>query len=492
MLDPSTTSKEWWKIARSQLGVDKIKNVPPLIINDKIIINDIKKCECFNEYFVKECSSHIDPIKLSASIDSLNILSDNLVDSYEPLEMFIITPSDVNNILKSVDINKANGPDGISNRILKICNNQLSEPLALVFNFALKTGKYPSEWKNANLIPIFKKGDRQLMKNYRPVSLLSQTSKIFERIIYNKIYDHCKINNILTEKNSGFKKLDSTINQLIHFSHKIYQGLEDEEKIGIIFLDISKAFDSIWHKGLVFKLRKYGIKGSILKLIESYLSGRKQRVVIDGFLSEFLEIFCGVPQGSILGPLLFLIFLNDIVDNIDSIMSLFADDTALASIRKTWFEVETDLNKSLIKLQNWSENWHLNFNADKTFYMMISNNRTKKDKQEKLNLLLSNSPIKKISEHKHLGVIFNEGLTWSNHINYTCGRASKSLGLLYKNRKCFNRATLIKLYFSMIRPIIEYGSILYDNLTLSDEHRLENLQRRAALICTGALPRSES
>lgn len=170
-------------------------------------------------------------------------------------------------------------------------------------------------------------------------------------------------------------------------------------------------------------------------------------------------------------------------------MSLFADDTALASIKKSWSAVELDLNESLLKLQNWSEKWFLNFNVTKTFYMMISN---KHSDNERLNLSLLNLPISKVSEHKHLGVIFNDKLTWSDHVIYTCNRVSKKLGLLYQNRKFFNRATLIKFYFSMIRPMIEYGSILYDNLTIADENKIENLQRRAALICIGALPRSET
>ena len=169
---------------------------------------------------------------------------------------------------------------------------------------------------------------------------------------------------MLTSKNSGFKKCDSTVNQLIHLTHLIYRGLDDGKKIAAVFLDVSKAFDSVWHDDLLFKLEKIGIRGKLLNWFHSYLSGRSQRVLINGKFSKFMYIHFGVSQGSILGPLLFLIYLNDIVDNIVSDILLFADDTSLLNISNSWDLVQTQLNLDLLKLHDWSVKWLISFNAD--------------------------------------------------------------------------------------------------------------------------------
>ena len=182
---------------------------------------------------------------------------------------------------------------------------------------------------------MYKKNDKSCITNYRPISLLPCPSKVVERLVYNELYAYCSKFNLLSEKNSGFKKLDGTINQLINLTNKIYQGLNDEHEIAMIFLDLSKAYDRICHKRLIYKLRKIGIKGTLLKWIESYLSDRSQRVVYGGTTSDFIKIFGSVPQGSILSSLLFLIYLIDIEAGIKSDMFMFADDVALMNKFKT-------------------------------------------------------------------------------------------------------------------------------------------------------------
>ena len=182
----------------------------------------------------------------------------------------------------------------------------------ILANASFNSGCFPSAWKKSNIVPIFKKGEKTSVSNYRPISLLSCTSKIIERVVFNELYDYCVKNNLLSEKNSGFKKNDGTINQLINLTNKIYQGLDDENEVAMIFLDLSKAYDRICHKHLLYKLQKIGVRGSLLNWFESYLYGRSQRVVYGGKTSEFLDIWGSVPQGSILSSLLFLIYRNDI------------------------------------------------------------------------------------------------------------------------------------------------------------------------------------
>ena len=383
-------------------------------------------------------------------------------------------------------MNKSSGSDKIGNIILKNCWSTVSLPLSILFNRSILDSEFPSAWKMVDVCPIFKKNDPQDCSNYRPISLLSPTSKILERIVYNKLYQFCSDHGILTSRNSGFKKLDSTVNQLIHVSHLIYKGLDSSKKIAAIFLDLSKAFDSVWHDGLLLKLEKLGIRGKLLKWLRSYLTGRRQRVFLNGKCSYFLSITSGVPQGSILGPLLFLIYINDMVTNIESEIFLFADDTSLFSIASNWNLVQETLNRDLIKLSDWSNKWLISFNASKTVYMEISN----KPCGSQIVLKLNDTILTRVTSHKHLGLVLNSAFTWSDHVTYICNKVSKKLGMLYKSKTRLNRNSLVRLYCTWIRPMIDYCSQCYDNLSTSDCLRLERLQRRAALTCTGAISRS--
>ena len=193
---------------------------------------------------------------------------------------------------------------------------------------------YPELSKYANDSPIHKKSDKQLVNNYRPISLLPICAKIFEKLLFANIYNHLVTNNLITSNQSGFRPGDSTTNQLLHLVHLIHSSFDhkDSHEVRSVFLDISKAFDKVWHEGLLFKLEQNGISGSLLKLMSSYLSKRKQRVVINGFASDFGEIKSGVPQGSVLGPLLFLVYINDLEEGIKSKVKFYADDTSLFSI----------------------------------------------------------------------------------------------------------------------------------------------------------------
>ena len=216
-------------------------------------------------------------------------------------------------LIRSLDTNKAHGCDDISSSMIKICDESIVEPLYLIFENCLKSGVYPPQWKKANIIPIHKKGNRQSKENYRPISLLPIFGKIFEKLMFDAIYSHLCKNSLLSQHQLGSRPGDSTVNQLLSITNDIYKDFEEvsSREMRAIFLDLSKAFDSVWHDGLIYKLKVNGISGNILQLLQNFLKDRKQSVVLNGKTSsKWKSISAGVPQGSVRGLLFFLIYIK--------------------------------------------------------------------------------------------------------------------------------------------------------------------------------------
>ncbi len=241
-----------------------------------------------------------------------------------------------------------------------------------------------------------------------------------ERIVYNALYNFFKVNGLLSERNSGFKEKDSTINQLVHLCHQIYQGLDNAKDICLVFLDVSKAFDKGYHPALLHKLERMGVSGNLLTWLGSYLSGRKQTVVINGVCSESKSINASVPQGSILGPLLFLAYINDLVDDLETTPYLFADDT----------------------LDKWAAQWRVTFNASKTVYMIVSNRRN----VVYPNLKLSGVNLTRVYDHKHLGMVFSHDMKWGAHIDSILQKAFNRLNGIRRIKSIVPRSIRESLY----------------------------------------------
>ena len=238
--------------------------------------------------------------------------------------------------------------------MLLLCGDTIVPPLKIIFESILTSGIFPDVWKTANVLPIFKKENKQLVENYRPISLLPIMAKLFGRLLFRTLYNYFQSNNLITKKQSGFRPGDSATNQLIDFVNDIHRLLHKKDSLEVraVFLDISKAFDKVWHDGLIFKLKQNGIEGITLTLLPSYLSNRKQRVALNGFNSEWAPIESGVPQGSVLGALLFLRYMNDLETNIKSPVKFFADDTMLYSIVSDPSISAEELNHDLNLISN--------------------------------------------------------------------------------------------------------------------------------------------
>ena len=255
--------------------------------------------------------------------------------------MFQFTANDITSIINKLDPNEAHSHDMISIRMTKLCGDSIYKPLEMIFKSCLNQGIFPAEWKKANVVLVHNKGDLQCVKNYRSVSVLSVFSKIFERLIYKAMFKHFLDSNVIFSNQSGFKPGYSGINQLIALNHVIFKGFEDGLEVRYVFLDISKAFNKVWQEGFIYKLHHSSICGNLLQLLINFLNSRKQRVLLNGQFSSWGFINAGVAQGSIIRPLLFFIYINDLTENLTK-------------------QVGEDLDKIL----EWAFQWKMSFNPD--------------------------------------------------------------------------------------------------------------------------------
>ena len=307
--------------------------------------------------------------------------------------------------------------------------------------------------------------------------------KVFERCMFKYIFNYLRDNKLISVNQSGFIPGDSTVNQLVSIHHDICMALENHTDIQLIFFDISKAFDKVWHKGLLHKLKCIGIKGPLFNLLSDYLYNRKQRVVLNGTCSSWQNIQAGVPQGSVLGPILFLIYINDIGSNLLSKASLFADDTSLSKHITDPIISNSEIQDDLNTIQSWATKWQVTFNPLKSEALMIAlrPNRYIHD------FTFQNHSINNVDTHKHLGLIWNNDVSWKSHLSTVISKASKRIDMLRALKFKLDRTSLEKIYFAFIRPIFEYASVVWDSAPrhLYIFTNMEKLQIAAARVVTG-------
>ncbi len=355
--DPNTGPKKYWSTLNKLIHKHKLTKIPPIRNANNNLVTDVsEKANVFNTFFASQC----------ALIDNGSVLPFSVQAPNHHLNTINFNEAKILAFIRALDVNKAHGWDEISIRMIKICDESLLKPLMNIFQHSLSTGKFPDDWKKGNVVPIHKKGDKSIVKNYRPVSLLPIFGKLFEKCIYDTLYSHFQDHNLFSTCQSGFRKGDSCISQLLSITHEIFKGLDANPSLDTrgVFLDISKAFDRVWHDGLLFKLETYGVSGPLLSLLRDFLSGRVQRVTLNGYSSIWKLIQAGVPQGSILGPLLFLIFINDLLEDLESVVKIFADDTSIFSAVHDQLESAGKLNRDLVRISDWAYQWKMSFNPD--------------------------------------------------------------------------------------------------------------------------------
>ena len=397
------SQKDWWRTLKYFISPDSRQLFHRCVKNGMIYTDDKEKANILNQFFTDQ--SILDDT--NATLPSLNQIPQH------KLESISISPHEVEDILKILKTGKAAGPDSIDNRLLKELSGPLSTPLTDLFNFSLATGKVPSLWKQAHVTPIFKKNDPPDVANYRPISLLNTIGKVLEKIVHKYVFNFLNDHHAITTLQSGFIPGDSTVNQLVDIYNTFCQALGAGKEVRAIFCDISKAFDRVWYKGLLFKLNSVGISGSLLQWFTDYLDCRKQRAVIPGVSSNWSKIEASVPQGSILGPLLFLLYINDIVENINSSIRLFADDTTLYIIVDNPVQAANQLNSDLLKIHQWATKWLVTFNPSKSESVIFSRKRYKLNHP---NVFMNQQPTEEVNSHKHLGIFLSSDCIWHEHL----------------------------------------------------------------------------
>ena len=305
-----------------------------------------EKAQIFNDYFLLQCT----PLDTGSEIPS------GVNETASTVQDFSISDERILNIIRNRNQSKAHGWDEIPVRVIKMCDNSLTIPVKLIFMNCLRRGIFPEIWKRANVVPVHKKLEKHLKENYLPISLLPIFGKILEKLIYDSLFSHLEKENLLNPNQSGFRPGDSTINQLLSIIHSIHSAFDCNPTLEVrsVVLDISKAFDKVWHEGLIYKIRRCGVAGNLLLLLQSFLSNRKQRTVLNGQSSTWGNVQAGVPQGSILGPLLFVIYINDLAQNLRYKVKLFADDTSLFTTVQDPQAAASDMNHDLDLITSWA------------------------------------------------------------------------------------------------------------------------------------------
>ena len=398
-----------------------------------------------------------------------------------------VTTEGVQKLLEHLDPKKAIGPDMIPTVILKEFADIVAPILRAIFQQSLDSGKVPSDWKQANITAIYKKGNKQDPANYRPVSLTSVSCKVLEHIVYRQIMDHLDRHDILVDYQHGFRRQRSTETQLVLTIQDLAKSLDQQSQVDILILDFSKAFDTVAHRRLLRKLNHYGVRGNAYKWITQWLLERRQRVVVDGETSSNEEVISGVPQGTVLGPLMFLLYINDIGHNISSSIRLFADDCLLYREIRT-AQDSINLQKDLDHLTTWAKDWQMSFNPTKCQTLRV----TKKKNPTPAKYTMLGHTLEQIDHGKYLGVEIDKELNWSHHINQTTQKATRTINFLRRNIGKCGQTTKARAYTTMVRPHLEYASSAWDPHLQKQINQLERVQSKAARFVTGQYQRDAS
>ena len=469
--------KETWKMLRNLTSTNQSHNsIKNIVVNGSILSSDTEIAETFNEYFCQLPCNLVNNLPLSTvdPLSCLNIPPCPTLSQFDP-----VSPTEINIICKGLKKSKQ-GFDHITvplfNSTLDVHHNILCE----IINLAFTSGIFPDMLKISRIIPIYKKGDMKEISNYRPILILPFISKVFEKCIHSRIIGHFSFHNLFSPRQYGFMRNKCTEDATVELVENLYGSLSSKLISVNIFVDFSKAFDTLNHVILTRKLSAYGFRGVALKLIEDYLKHRKQYVCINAASSSLKEFTIGVPQGSVLGPLLFIIYVNDLLNmSNDHLKILFADDTVLSFKGKNFLDLISVCNAQLELFKCWTLANRLTVNKEKTVFNIISNYNLS---QESVNIYFDGQLLSRDPKVKYLGVIFDESLKFNYHIEYIASKISKAVGILYRSKTSLPLGALKTLYYSLVHPYLNYCNLTWGGTFPSHLQPLILLQKRIIRI----------
>ena len=472
--------KVWQGIKEISNLKSKSFNSPSCIeLDNKCTTDPVEICNGFNNYFANIADDILKRRKYDGNGHFTDYLENPTANS------FAYEPCDVAEILFEISqlvVTKASGPNGIPTKILKMIGNEISPPLCKIINTCITSGNHPELLKMVNVVPIFKKGSRLIVSNYRPISLLSNLNKIFEKIIFKRVSSFVEKNDILFSHQFGFRSKHSTTHALVSITEKIKSALDNDKVACGIFVDLQKAFDTVNHEILLKKLSHYGFRGFINDWFRSYLFQRKQKVCLNGFESDIKMILHGVPQGSVLGPFLFLLYINDLHKCIKfSSTYHFADDTNILNISDNYSRLQKEVNYDLKFLNNWLLANKISLNADKTEMIIFHKVRSA---VPKLKIILNGKHLTHTPVIKYLGIYLDETLMGSAHCEEIVKKLSRANGIIAKTRHFVPHEHLKNVYYATFSSHLTYAVQVWAQSLPSVKYKIFILQKKAIRLLT--------
>ena len=479
--DPRTIWKLFKELGLKGKGNDN-ENIFAIKCEDNIITAESDLAKLFNNYFVNVASKLQEPI-INSEFEYLNTFVESKVPNDVEFKIPLTNAAFVNTFLSNLNISKSTGLDNIGPKILKLSANIIAPSLVYIINKSITSGTFPSVWKEAKVKPLFKPGD---INNYRPISILPTVSKLIEKWIDVNLSLFLNNFSLLHKSQSGFRAKHSTESAMILMVDSWLKALNSGKLVGCVMVDFRKAFDLVDHQILLKKFQSDKCSESCLSWFNSYLINRTQRVVLNNELSDSSVVNCGVPQGSILGPLLFLLFTNDLpllLHDTVSFVDLYADDTTLYEQHSDLKTLQRNLQKSLNLLHDWCRKNGMVLNTLKTKVMLITSRQKRNNLHEStLTLTDSDMDIRMTTSDKILGVYVDENLCWNDHYQHISKKVSSYLWLLSKIKSYLSLDHKLLYYNSYIKPQFDYCSIIWSNSSNFNVNKINKLQRRACKL----------
>ena len=472
----SNNLRNTWRGIKSIINLDKNSSSPNSLIRENKLITDPKEVATeFNKYFSNIAEN------LQSQIHTEGQNFQNYLKNPNQNTIFLKATSNIE-ILNTITTHikkKGSGPHSIPHNILHLIKDIIAQPLADILNLSFQTGIYIDNLKISRVVPIFKeKGSDLSPENYRPISLLSNINKIFEKIMHKRVYEFMEEHNLIYPHQFGFRLFHSTVHALTDMTESIRGSIDKNKFVAGIFIDLQKAFDTVDHSILLSKLDHYGIRGVANNWFRSYLSNRKQFVSINDEKSDMAPMNYGVPQGSVLGPLLFLIYINDLHNAIIySKTCHFADDTAILYANHSLKQLQKHVNIDLKHLCHWLKANKISLNAGKTELMIFRN--THKLIDYDLKIKINGKIIIPSSKIKYLGVILDPHLNGSAHVNYIAPKLNRAVGMLSKLRHFVSNQTATSVYHAIFGSIMNYGCLTWAQNLNSHVFRIGKIQNKA-------------